>query len=303
MEKFLVMTGRNLKNYFRSKGAIFFSLLSMLIVICLMVFFLGDMQVESIVEILDQFPGRDRMADEKNAELLILSWTCAGIISINAVTVTLSVYSTMIKDRTTGKLNSIYTAPIGRMAIAASYVASAWTASVLVCGLTLIITEVYGVIKGLDPFTFGVHMQLIGMIMVNSFTYATVVYFFAVISKTESAWSGLGTVVGTLVGFLGGIYIPIGSLSESIGNVMKCTPVIYGTAMFRSVMAKGIIDTTFADLPDEVTAGYRAVMGIDLELFGREVSVMEEGILILIFGAVFLVIGAGMLKYGKKSDR
>ncbi|MDE7445361.1 MAG: ABC transporter permease [Lachnospiraceae bacterium] len=303
MEKFLVMTGRNLKNYFRSKGAIFFSLLSMLIVICLMVFFLGDMQVESIVEILDQFPGRDRMADEKNAELLILSWTCAGIISINAVTVTLSVYSTMIKDRTTGKLNSIYTAPIGRMAIAASYVASAWTASVLVCGLTLIITEVYGVIKGLDPFTFGVHMQLIGMIMVNSFTYATVVYFFAVISKTESAWSGLGTVVGTLVGFLGGIYIPIGSLSESIGNVMKCTPVIYGTAMFRSVMAKGIIDTTFADLPDEVTAGYRAVMGIDLELFGREVNVMEEGILILIFGAVFLVIGTGMLKYGKKTDR
>lgn len=303
MEKFLVMTGRNLKNYFRSKGAIFFSLLSMLIVICLMVFFLGDMQVESIVEILDQFPGRDRMADEKNAELLILSWTCAGIISINAVTVTLSVYSTMIKDRTTGKLNSIYTAPIGRMAIAASYVASAWTASVLVCGLTFIITEVYGVIKGLDPFTFGVHMQLIGMIMVNSFTYATVVYFFAVISKTESAWSGLGTVVGTLVGFLGGIYIPIGSLSESIGNVMKCTPVIYGTAMFRSVMAKGIIDTTFADLPDEVTAGYRAVMGIDLELFGREVNVMEEGILILIFGAVFLVIGTGMLKYGKKTDR
>ena len=303
MEKFLVMTGRNLKNYFRSKGAIFFSLLSMLIVICLMVFFLGDMQVESIVEILDQFPGRDRMADEKNAELLILSWTCAGIISINAVTVTLSVYSTMIKDRTTGKLNSIYTAPIGRMAIAASYVASAWTASVLVCGLTLIITEVYGVIKGLDPFTFGVHMQLIGMIMVNSFTYATVVYFLAVISKTESAWSGLGTVVGTLVGFLGGIYIPIGSLSESIGNVMKCTPVIYGTAMFRSVMAKGIIDTTFADLPDEVTAGYRAVMGIDLELFGREVNVMEEGILILIFGAVFLVIGTGMLKYGKKTDR
>ncbi|MBD5462751.1 MAG: ABC transporter permease [Lachnospiraceae bacterium] len=303
MEKFLVMTGRNLKNYFRSKGAIFFSLLSMLIVICLMVFFLGDMQVESIVEILDQFPGRDGIADEKNAELLVLSWTCAGIISINAVTVTLSVYSTMIKDRATGKLNSIYTAPIGRMAIAASYVASAWTASVLVCGLTLIITEVYGVIKGLDPFTFGVHMQLIGMIMVNSFTYATVMYFLAVISKTESAWSGLGTVVGTLVGFLGGIYIPIGSLSEAIGNVMKCTPVIYGTAMFRSVMAKGIIDTTFADLPDEVTAGYRAVMGIDLELFGREVSVMEEGILILIFGVVFLVIGTGMLKYGKKTDR
>ncbi|MDE7287510.1 MAG: ABC transporter permease, partial [Lachnospiraceae bacterium] len=269
MEKFLVLTGRNLKTYFRSKGAVFFSLLSTLIVICLMVFFLGDMNVESILEILEQFPGRDRIADEKNAELLILSWTCAGIISINAVTVTLAVYSTMIKDRTTGKLNSIYTAPISRTVITISYVAAAWTASVLICGLTLILTEVYGVVKGLEPFSLAVHVQLLGMIMVNSFAYAAIMYFLAMLSKTESAWSGLGTVTGTLVGFLGGIYIPIGSLSETIGKIMKCTPVIYGTSMFRRVMSKDIIETTFADLPDEVAEGYREVMGIDLDLLGR----------------------------------
>ncbi len=99
MEQFFAITGRNLKIYFRDKGAVFFSLLSMIIVICLMLFFLGDMNVESITEILEQFPGRDAAADEKNAELLILSWTCAGIISINAVTVTLSVHSAVIKDR------------------------------------------------------------------------------------------------------------------------------------------------------------------------------------------------------------
>ncbi|GFI04064.1 hypothetical protein IMSAGC005_02908 [Lachnospiraceae bacterium] len=303
MEKFLVLTGRNLKTYFRSRGAVFFSLLSTLIVICLMVFFLGDMNVESILDVLGQFPGRDRQADQKNAELLILSWTCAGIISINAVTVTLAVYSTMIKDRATGKLNSIYTAPISRMVITASYVASAWTASVLVCGLTLVLTEGYGVIKGLEPFSLAVHAQLLGMIMVNSFAYAAIMYFLAMMSKTESAWSGLGTVIGTLVGFLGGIYIPIGSLSEMIGRIMKCTPVIYGTSMFRSVMSGSIIETTFAGLPDEVRAGYCEAMGIDLDLLGRNLNVRDEGILILLFGMVFLVIGTGVLKYGKKADR
>lgn len=303
MEKFLVLTGRNLKTYFRSKGAVFFSLLSTLIVICLMVFFLGDMNVDSILEVLERFPGRNRQADEKNAELLILSWTCAGIISINAVTVTLAVYSTMIKDRVTGKLNSIYTAPISRTVITVSYVASAWTASVLVCTLTLVLTEVYGVVKGLAPFSLVVHAQLLGMIMVNSFAYAAIMYFLAMVSKTESAWSGLGTVVGTLVGFLGGIYIPIGSLSEVIGRIMKCTPVIYGTSMFRSVMSRGIIETTFADLPDEVRSGYCEEMGIHLDLWGRSLNAMEEGILILLFGIAFLVIGTGILKYGKKTDR
>ena len=101
MEQFLIITGRNLKIYFRDKGAIFFSLLSMIIVICLMMFFLGDSSVEGILGMLEQFPGRDAVVDEKNATLLVLSWTFAGIISINAVTVTLAVYSVMIKDRVT----------------------------------------------------------------------------------------------------------------------------------------------------------------------------------------------------------
>ena len=49
MRQFITLTGRNLKLYLRDKGAVFFSLLSMLIVIGLMVFFLGDMSVNSII--------------------------------------------------------------------------------------------------------------------------------------------------------------------------------------------------------------------------------------------------------------
>lgn len=112
MAQFMAIMGRNLKMYFRDKGAVFFSLLSMFIVIGLMVFFLGDMNIEGITGFLADYPGRDATKDAKNAELLILTWTFAGIISINAVTITLGVYSVMIKDRVNGKLNSIYTAPV-----------------------------------------------------------------------------------------------------------------------------------------------------------------------------------------------
>lgn len=303
MEQYLTITSRNLKIYFRDKGAVFFSLLSMIIVICLMVFFLGDMSIDGIVELLSQFPERDVAEDEKNAELLILVWTCAGILSINAVTVTLAVYSVMIKDKTSGKLNSIYTAPVSRAKIAAGYISAAWIASVLICTITLFITEIYGMAKGVEAFSFGMHIQLFGMIMVNSFAYAALMYLLAILVGTEGAWSGLGTVIGTLVGFLGGIYIPIGALSESIGNIMKCTPIIYGTAMFRSVMTRDIINATFFDVPDEFIGEYRGAMGIDLKIFDNVISVTEEWLLLLVCGIILLVVDIIVLKYGRKTDR
>lgn len=303
MEQFLAITGRNIKVYLRDKGAVFFSLLSTLIVIGLMMFFLGDMNIESITNLLEQFPGRDAAVDKKNAELLVLSWTSAGIISINAVTVTLATYSGMIKDKVSGKLNALYTAPVSRITIAAGYVAAAWICSVFICVITLVLTEIYGFLKGMDAYLVGEHFKILGFIMVNSFVFATLMYLLAMIAKTEGAWSGLGTVVGTLVGFLGGIYIPIGALSDTIGNLMKCTPVIYSTSMFRRLMNEAVLESTFADIPVEVVREYREVMGIDLRVFERTLTVRDEWILLLMCGIIFLAIGACMLKYGKKTDR
>ncbi len=303
MEQFMAITGRNLKIYLRDKGAVFFSLLSMLIVIVLMVFFLGDMNVENITDMLSGIPGRDAVEDKENAERLILAWTCAGILSINAVTVTLASYSVMIKDRVSGKLNSIYTAPVSRGVIAFGYIASAWIASVFVCSVTLGLTEVYCVMQGLEAFSAMVHLKLLGMIMVNSFTYAALMYLIALLAKTEGAWSGIGTVIGTLVGFLGGIYIPIGALSEGIGNLMKCTPVIYGTAMFRKIMTEDILAKTFTDIPTEYITEYKDVMGIELMVADNTMTIPEEIGILSMFGIVFFVIGICVLKYSKKTDR
>ncbi|MED9903639.1 MAG: ABC transporter permease [Lachnospiraceae bacterium] len=303
MEQFIVFTGRNLKNYFKDKGAVFFSLLSMIIVICLMTFFLGDMNIESIKNLLLQFPGRDAVADEKNAELLVFVWTCAGIISINAVTVTMAVYSVMIKDRASGRINAIYTSPMSRTAIAGGYIASSFIASVCVCVLTLFAIELIGVQKGMTFFPAVIHIRLFGMIAMNSFTYAAFMYLMVLLAKTEGAWSGMGTVIGTLVGFLGGIYIPVGALSETVGSIIKCTPVIYGTAMFRTVMTEDILAKTFQGLPDEVIAEYCDVMGISLKLFGKEIGTPEEWLILLLCGIIFLITGVAFLKYSRKTDR
>lgn len=303
MTQLLTLTSRNLKQYLRDKWAVIFSLMSMFIVILLMFLFLGDANTDGITDLLSHFPGRDADADAKNAGLLVLAWTCAGIISINAVTVTMSCLSYMIKDRESGRLAAIYTAPLSRLTIAASYILSAWLASVIVCVLTLAVAEIYCVISGMAPFSVGSHLRLLGMIAANSFTYAALMYLVAAAVKSQGAWGGIGTVISTLVGFLGGIYFPVGQLSAPIAAVMKCTPVLYGAALFREKMTREILGETFRGIPAEVVEEFREVMGISLSIQGHKLSGWEEIAVLLVCGVLFLAGGAAVVKFGKRSDR
>ena len=303
MTKFLYLTKRNLLLYFRDRGAVFFSLLSMLIIIALMLFFLGDMHINGIVEMLSALPAHDTADDKKNAEIFMLTWTFAGIIPINAAMVALSTLSSIIKDKETGKSRAIHTAPISHFTITISYITAACIASVLICLITLAISESYLCIKGMEMFTFAEHIKLFGMILANSFTYSAIMYLCAVFVKSEGAWSGLGTVAGTLVGFLGGIYLPIGNLSEGLQNVLGCTPVIYGTVMFRNVMTSGITNVMFADAPSEMVDKTQRIMGIDYSVFGSSVSAAECVTTVLVFGLVFTMLGAAATVFKNHKDR
>ncbi len=303
MRQLLTITSRNLKQYLRDKGAIFFSLLSMMIVILLMFFFLGDANTKGITELLGQFPGRDAAVDKENARLLILAWTCAGMVSINAVTVTLASLSYMIEDRESGKLNSIYTAPVSRFIIAGGYVLAAWIASMIICTATLLISELYCIGQGMEPFSLLSHLKLIGMIAANSFTYATMMYLLAALVKSNGAWGGLGTVIGTLVGFLGGIYLPIGEVADGIAVVVKCLPVIYGTALFRSEMTAAVTKTTFEGIPEEVVTEFEQIMGTQLTVGDYVLTAGQEIGVLLVCGTVFLIAGALVVRFSKKADR
>ncbi len=303
MMQFAELVKRNIRVYLRDRGAVFFSLLSMLIVLGLMLFFLGDMNISALTDVLAQLPGRDAEADKKKAELFVMLWTCGGILSINAVTVTIAVYSSMIKDRTVGVLNSIYTAPVSRLAISASYITSAWVCSIIICVLTLAISEIYCIIQGGDVFSVMSHLKLLGMIMVNSFTYASLMYLVAILVKTEGAWSGIGTVIGTLVGFLGGIYLPVGALAEEIAAGLKFFPVIYGAKMFRSILTADIAEEIFANTPEILKTEYFDVMGVTIDFFDMQITDTGCVVILLICGAVFLAAGVLVTSAKSKNDR
>ena len=64
---------RNLKLYFKDKGAVFFSLLGVLIVIGLYILFLGDTFTDSLKEFY-------------KPENIMSGWTMAGLLAITTLT-------------------------------------------------------------------------------------------------------------------------------------------------------------------------------------------------------------------------
>lgn len=302
MTQIKTLIGRNLKRYFRDKGTVFFSLLTMLIVIALMLFFLGDMYVTSTVEMAEEMHIENLEQVETNMRLYFLLWTVAGILAVNTVTVTLTLIGFRINDAAEHKMQSFFISPISRLKLSLGYIGAAWICSMLIGLITLALSEIYVISQGAEMFTALEMLEIIGMLAVNSFTYAALMDFISLFVKKEGAWSGFGTVIGTLVGFLGAIYIPMGGLPDGVQSFLKFTPVLYGTSMLRSVMTDTAAETLFADfgeLGETIATEYAEEMGVTISFGENILPVWGEVAIILICGII--LAGTSVIVSRKKS--
>ena len=304
MKEIFYLVKRNVLVFVRDRSAVFFSVLSMMIVLGLMVIFLGSLNSKNVVEMLKSMGGdRDALQDQKNAEYLIQMWTLAGILVVNTVTVTLTVLGGMVQDETRGRLASFYAAPVKRSKLALGYVFAAWLVAVGMCVLTLAVGEGYMVLQGHGLLPAADLLKIVGMIMLNAFVYAALGYLLAMAIHSDSAWSGMLTIVGTLVGFVGGIYLPMSQLPESVCNVMKCFPVLHGAAMMRVVLTKDAIEKTFAGLPEIAGYIFREEMGVEIMAGSSEITLGYQIIFLLAYGIIAIVAATWISKRRKVRDR
>lgn len=284
---------RNILLYARDRSNIFFSLLSTIIVIGLMVLFLGKMNVDNIVYLLEDYGGvRDTAADRANAEQLIVLWTLAGIVVTNSVSISLMMIGFMVEDQAWKRLPSFYVSPVNRGVFVMGYVIAAMIMSVLMCIFTMIIGEAYIVLKGGTIFSLATIIKILLYILLNVFTSTSMVFLMANLVRTLSAFSGLSTIVATLVGFFAGIYLPMGMLPENVQTLLKCFPLIHGCSFLRETFTADVFDKTFTGSPGEMIAKYKEAMGITI-YFGDEV--VSDGFkmaFLIASGVIMIVISA-----------
>ncbi len=304
METVLYLTKRNCKIFLRDRAAVFFSVLSMMIVLGLMVVFLGKMQSDGLVELLAGMGGeRDLVQDEKNAVYLVQLWTLGGILVVNSVTVTMTVLGNMVRDETRKRIMAFYVTPVNRVKLSLGYIFAAWLVGTGMCVLTLVAGEIYFLVRGYGVLGAAALLKIVGIIALCAFTFSALGYLAALFVHSDSAWSGLLTVIGTLVGFLGGIYLPLGSLSENLQGVLKCLPVLNGTSMMWSVCTREAAGETFAGLPDVAGEVFRKEMGITIFWGEREILLWEQVAILLVYGIIAIAVAALVNRRRKLKDR
>ncbi len=304
MREIYYLTKRNCMVYLRDRSAVFFSVLSMMIVLGLMVVFLGKMNSEGLVELLAEFGGeRDTALDEKNAGYLVQLWTLGGILVVNSVTVPLTVLGNMVQDETRKRIMAFYVTPVNRLRLSLGYIIASWLVGTGMCGLTLAAGEVYFLIQGYEILGAAALLKLMGIIALCAFTFSAVGYLLALLIHSDSAWGGMLTIIGTLVGFLGGIYLSLGSLSEGLQNVLKCIPVLHGAAMLRAVCTEEAVEMTFAGMPDVAGDIFKKEMGVTLFWGEREILPWEQVLLMLIYAIIAILAAALVNRKRKLKDR
>lgn len=303
MHELYYITKRNCLVFLRDRAAVFFSMLSMLIVLGLMVLFLGKMNSNDLVDMLAEFGERDTAADERNAACLIQQWTLAGILVVNAVTITLTVLGTMVQDEARKRNLAFYVTPVSRLVLSLGYILASWIVGTVLCVVTLAAGELYFAVRGYPLLSVISIVKLIGMIACNTFTFSALGYLLALFIRSESAFSGMMTVIGTLVGFVGGIYISVGMIGKTLRHILMCLPVLHGASMMRQVCTDAALAETFAGLPDAAYDIFREEMGISLVWGGQTVSTSASVAVLLGYAVLAIAIAALCNRQRRMGDR
>jgi multidrug/hemolysin transport system permease protein len=258
-----------------------------------MAIFLGKMNADGVVELLNQYGGlRDKALDRANAEQLVMLWTLAGIIVVNSITITLTMVGIMVEDEAKKRLSSFYVAPVKRGIFVLSYIIAAFIMGIVICSLTVIIGEVYLAFTGGTILSVPAFAQIFLYILLIVFVSASMMFLIANFVHSQSAFSGLSIIIGTLVGFLAAIYIPMGMLPERVQNVLKYFPLLHGCSFLRSIFTEKILTDTFVNCPAEVISGYKEYMGITLLEDGEILSHTIQVAFLVISGIIFIGIAA-----------
>lgn len=264
---------RNLRLYFRDKSSVFFSLLAVFIVLGLYIFFLGDTLKSSFAGVPD-------------VDLLIGSWVMAGILSVAAVTTTLGAFGTMVDDRSKKITKDFGASPLRRFDIAGGYIASSFLIGLIMSLITLVLAQVYILTLGGPVLAFPAMAKLLGYILLSVFASSAMMLFIVSFFYSANAFTTASTVIGTLIGFITGIYIPIGSLPGAVQTVIKLFPISHAASLMRQVLLEGPMTTAFAGAPSTYVEEFYKTMGVTYYFGETQVTAL---------GSILILLGTGLL--------
>lgn len=245
---------RNMLLFFKDKSAVFFSLMAVFVVLGLYIAFLGDLMIQPLEALLGD-----------QARELSDHWIMAGTLGTVCLTTSLSVLEIIIDDKNRRIVEDFTITPMKRRDITIAYFLSTFLITFMVCMITLIIAEAYIVYYGGQWMTISALGNVLIILCIDIVCCISMLYFILSFFHSTHAFSNVTTIVGTLSGFLMGIYIPLGSLPQALQSVIRWFPPSHGASLLRKAMMEEPLQRIFDGKPIELLEDFRISFGLDFQ--------------------------------------
>ncbi len=278
------IVGRNLRLFFRDRMAVFFSLLAALILFALYTLFLGQLQTDDLQE---SFPA----ATAREVKAFVDSWMFAGIVSMTAITTGLGALGVHVEDAATGRFRDFLVSPIRPAQLVLGYFLSALIVALSMTFVILAVSLLYlwavdGVVVSFDAL-----VRATGIVVVTAAAFSALSAFVTSFVASPGAYAALSTIVGTVLGFLTGAYIPVGSFPAAVQTVVSVLPFAQASMLMRQELAAETLDAVVAATPD-ARRPLRAYYGMEASLGDWPVAAPFVVAVLAILTIVFTVLGS-----------
>lgn len=284
----LGIVSRNLRLFFRDRLNVFFSLLSGLILFLLYTLFLARLQVDGLSETLPT-------ATTEEIESFIDSWMLSGIVLLTTVTSGIGALSTLVEDRATGRFADFLVAPIRRTHLVLGYLLSSVIVAIIMSSVILVLTIGYlGLLRGvwLSPAAI---VASVGVMVLCCAAFTALAAFGASFLRTSGAYSAFATVLGTILGFVAGAYIPVGSLPEGVASAINALPFAQGAMLLRGPFTAETV-TAVTGGNAEASDSLRQFYGIDIFVGSAQVPIWLAIAVLAVVAIGFSALSAGRIR-------
>lgn len=289
------LISRNRKVYTRDRLAFFMSFLSVIILILVYQVFLGQLQIDAIKEAL----GSDTASSDTIK--MVNYWLISGLTTIISMTSTLGAFGVMVSDKEKKLSEDFKVSPISNFKVELSYAIFAILFGIILTMFSCVFA--IGIFNGLSSlldYSVMDYLKIFGIVSLSTVLSAAIVLPILAFIRTSSAFTTLSTIVGTFIGFISGVYLSIGSVGETLQQVMTWFPMTQVNALLKQVLMKDSITQVFENAPSSVVNEYKESYGVVLQNAGGvhlSNSFMLSYILVIILA---LLIIHFMIKKVKK---
>lgn len=245
--------------YTRDRVAFAMSFLSVIILLILYQLFLGQSQLEAIKENI----GNQELTLAMTK--MINYWLIAGLTTIISLTSTLGAYNVMVQDREKKIDEDIGIGNLAYWKISLSYIiAAVFLGSVITIVCCFLGILFFNGINALNDFSMITGLKVILMIIFSCILSSSIVLPFLTFIKTGTAFTMLSTIIGTVIGFLAGVYISIGSVGRLLAQIMTWFPLTQINAMLKNVLMEKSMNIVFKNASANTLEKYKKTYGITL---------------------------------------